>query len=179
MLHIRSAQWPDDIPAVVTLDTSFVTGTVYRVVPEDLSFRLVEEAVTPPLHKRYPFDPSDPAERADWDCAVVAEDEGRVVGFAAAQYVAWNRRVVLWHLYVAPDARGSGVGTQLLVSVEDFARSAGAWCLWLETQSVNVPAVRFYQRQGFTLCGLDTRLYDPQGDAGDEVALFFAKEPTP
>ena len=175
---IRAARWPQDMPALSALDTSFFTDTVYRVAQDGLSFRLLEEAATPPLYKSYPFDPSDPEERANWDHAVVAESEGRLVGFAAAEYMAWNRRAVIWHLYVAPDSRGQGVGTRLLDSVDDFARDMGARCLWLETQNVNAPAVRFYLRSGFTLCGLDTSLYDPDGAAGAEVALFL-KRPVP
>jgi ribosomal-protein-alanine N-acetyltransferase len=34
--------------------------------------------------------------------------------------------------------------------------------------------VQFYQRLGFRLCGLDTRLYDPSSEAGGETALFLA-----
>ena len=37
---------------------------------------------------------------------------------------------------------------------------------------MNAPAVRFYLRQGFTCCGLDTALYDPRL-VPDESALFF------
>ncbi len=175
MFVIRPARWPQDIPALSAFDTSFLTNTVYRVAQDGLSFRLVEETATPPLHKSYPFDPTDPEERANWDHAVVAEAGERLFGFAAAQYMAWNRRAVIWHLYVAPDYRGRGVGTRLLDSLDTFARDAGARCLWLETQDVNVPAVRFYLRSGFMLCGLDTSLYDPNGAAGGEVALFFAR----
>lgn len=36
-----------------------------------------------------------------------------------------------------------------------------ARCLWLETQNVNYPAVQFYLRLGFELCGLDQTLYAP------------------
>ena len=175
MFVIRPARWPQDMHALSALDTSFFTDTVYRVAQDGLSFRLLEENATPPLQKQYPFDPSDPEERANWGHAVVAEAEGRLVGFAAAQYIAWNRRAVIWHLYVAPDSRGRGIGTGLLDSVDDFARDLGARCLWLETQNVNVPAVRFYLRSGFMLCGLDTSLYNPDGSAGGEAALFFAR----
>ncbi len=175
MLYIRPADWPQDILALSDLDTSFITDKVYRVAQDGLSLGLVKESLLTPLHKRYVFDPSDSEERSLWDYAVVAEDGGQLVGFAATQYTAWNRRAVIWHLYVALDDRGRGVGTRLLSSVEDFARAAGARCLWLETQNVNHPAVHFYLRAGFTLCGLDMSLYDLEGPGGMEVALFFAR----
>jgi ribosomal protein S18 acetylase RimI-like enzyme len=38
-------------------------------------------------------------------------------------------------------------------------------CLWLETENVNYPAIGFYRRAGFRLCGLDDILYRP-GDPG-------------
>lgn len=175
LIVIRPARWSQDIPALSALDTSFFTDSIYRLTRDGLSLRLEEEAVAPPLQKHYPCDLLDMEERANWDHAVVAEVEERLVGFAAAQYVAWNRRAVIWHLYAAPDYRGCGVGTRLLDSLDTFARDAGARCLWLETQNVNFPAVRFYLRLGFALCGLDTSLYDPEGPAGGEVALFFTR----
>ena len=177
-MEIRPCLWPQDVPALSALDISFVTDKIYQVIQDGLSFRLTERSVVPPLHKNYPFEPSDTKERASWDHAVVAEAGGRLVGFAAIQYMAWNLRAVIWHLYVAPDYRGHGIGTRLLDALDTFARDAGARCLWLETQNVNVPAVRFYLRSGFTLCGLDTSLYDPDGAAGGEVALFLER-PTP
>ena len=59
-----------------------------------------------------------------------------------------------------------------------FARSAGARCLWVETQNVNYPAIQFYRQVGFQLCGLDESLYDPEGPGRNEIALFFARELT-
>ena len=175
MLRIRPAQWPQDIAALAALDTELTTGQIYRPVREELAFRLVEEDVDPPLHKRYPFEPADLEERRNWDFTAVAEVEGALAGFAAAQYVAWNRRVVLWHLYVAPAFRRQGVGSQLLAGVEAFARSVEARCVWLETQNVNVPAIRFYRRNGFQFCGFDDTLYDPATLNREESALFFVK----
>jgi ribosomal protein S18 acetylase RimI-like enzyme len=44
----------------------------------------------------------------------------------------------------------------------------------VETQNTNYPAIQFYQRYGFKLCGLDERLYDPATQSIEETALFFA-----
>jgi len=43
---------------------------------------------------------------------------------------------------------------------------------------VNYPAIQFYRRLGFRLCGLDETLYRPDDSASvpGEVALFFARD---
>jgi ribosomal protein S18 acetylase RimI-like enzyme len=175
MVTLRAAQWPQDETLLRALDTTFVTEWVYRPVRGELSLHLVAEPITPPLRKRYEFDPADPEERLNWDFTIIAEDEGQLSGVAAAQHVAWNRRVTLWHLYVMPAFRRRGVGTRLLSAVDEFAVGAGARCIWLETQNVNVPAIRFYRRAGFRLCGFDDTLYDPTVVPTNEIALFFAR----
>ena len=175
MLTIRSAQWPQDVGALSELDTTFVTERIYRPVREALSFRLVEETVRPSLRKRYDFRPADPLERQQWDYTAIAEEDDQLAGFAAAQYTAWNRRVAVWHLYVAPPFRRQGVGTRLLEEIDRFARSVQARCLWLETQNVNYPAIQFYRHSGFRFCGFDESLYDPQSQMSEEIALFFVR----
>ena len=89
---------------------------------------------------------------------------------------AWNRRAVLQHLYVTREARRIGVGNALVTAAMEAARDRNARCVWVETQTVNYGAVRFYRSMGFAWCGFATSLYDP-GDVGvDEVALFFSRD---
>ena len=175
MLTIRSAQWPQDVAALYALDTAFTTERIYRPVREELSFRLVEETAQQPLRKQYEFEPSNPEARQNWDYAAVAEEDGELAGFAAAQYVTWNRRVILWHLYVVSSFRNKGVGKRLLEAIDVYAQSAQARCVWLETQNVNYPAIQFYRHCGFAFCGFDESLYDPTTLTQEEVALFFVR----
>jgi ribosomal protein S18 acetylase RimI-like enzyme len=58
-------------------------------------------------------------------------------------------------------------------SVVAFAVAEGSRCVWLETQASNYPAIQFYRRLGFGLCGLDERFYGP---ASPDTALFFARD---
>jgi ribosomal protein S18 acetylase RimI-like enzyme len=132
--------------------------------------------VDPPFHKDYGPIADQLEEIRAMDCALIAQNDGGVVGFAAATYEAWNHRVNLWHLYVAPGHRRTGVATALIHHVEAFARSVGARCLRPETQNTNYPAIRFYRRMGFRLCGLDESLYDPEETVRDEIALFLVRE---
>lgn len=176
MLTLRRVRWPDDLALLAELDTSFTTDRIYRVVRDELSFRLVAESVDPPLQKEYGPIAGRDERLQELEIAVVAEQAGELAGFAAAEYEAWNRRMAIRHLYVAVSYRGIGVGRALLNELDAVGRAAGARCLWLETQNTNYPAIQFYQRMGFRLCGLDESFYDPARAAQNEIALFFVRE---
>lgn len=82
---------------------------------------------------------------------LVAEVEGRVVGFALYHptYSTWaGRSLYLEDLYVQPEHRGRGLGTALLARVaaealeQDCARLDWSVLTW------NEPAIRVYERIG-------------------------------
>ena len=56
---------------------------------------------------------------------------------------------ILDEIYVAQ--QGNGLGAHLLTEVITHARSAGAAAIFLETESANDRARRFYQRHGFEI----------------------------
>jgi GNAT superfamily N-acetyltransferase len=58
---------------------------------------------------------------------------------------------VLWDIRVSPKSRGRGIGTQLFRAVTAWVRGRGGTRLEIETQDTNVPACRFYARQGCVL----------------------------
>lgn len=172
MITIREMQ-PSDRNGVLALETVFETSTVYDVVTSARRIELASRALPAPLLKRYPI--ADVfAGWARWDTAWVAEEGGSIVGFAATEYEAWHAHVVLWHLYVDPVHRRGGVARGLLERVEDHARTRNAERVWLETSSVNVPGIAFYERMGFTLCGADVTFYDAT-QAREEAAIYMAK----
>jgi ribosomal protein S18 acetylase RimI-like enzyme len=136
---------------------------------------LAEVVADPPIHKSYPLTIDiDLFSRHDW--VQIAEHDQKVVGMAAITIEAWNRRAVLHHLYVTRAARRIGVGKALVESALEAARERKARCLWIETQTANYAAVKFYRRAGFSWCGFDASLYDTNDVDVDEVALFFSRE---
>jgi GNAT superfamily N-acetyltransferase len=161
-----------DRAGVMALDTSFETASIFTVEVGARAIELVEQRLPAPLTKRYPIDDAF-AHWATWDHAFVAEADG-IVGFAAVEYEAWHSRLVLWHFYVAPAHRRTGVGRALLARVEAYGRSLGARRVWLETSNVNVPGITAYERLGYTLCGADVTLYDAT-QAASEKALYLTK----
>ena len=58
--------------------------------------------------------------------------------------------VILNDLFVAPGARGRGVGQELLAEAEAHARAVGAVRLVLQTAVDNAAAQRLYARAGWT-----------------------------
>jgi GNAT superfamily N-acetyltransferase len=66
---------------------------------------------------------------------------------------------LLWDIRVAPSSRGRGVGRALLAAAEAWAQSRDARWLEVETQNINAPACRFYERNGFVLRAVDPFAY--------------------
>jgi ribosomal protein S18 acetylase RimI-like enzyme len=170
---VRTAALPDDAAAIAAIDTSFTTRQVYEVTVAADAIRLTLRDLPAPLTKRFPLDDLESADRP-YDQAWVAVDGETVVGFAATSFQPWNRRLVLWHLYVAPTQRRRGVARELLRSVEAHGVAHGARHIWLETTALNAPGVAAYRALGFTLTGADLTLYDGTPAEG-ETALFFSR----
>jgi len=69
---------------------------------------------------------------------------------------------VLWDIRVSPRERGKGIGSALFRAVRTWAGDRGCRWLKIETQNVNVPACRFYQKMGCTLGAIDRFAYPDQ-----------------
>ncbi|KUJ65121.1 streptothricin acetyltransferase [Streptomyces albus subsp. albus] len=160
---------PADQGQLAALDNSFTTDTRYAVTATPTGFTLRPTALEPPLTKHFPDDEDDPV-----DHTVVALDGDRVCGAVAVDYEDWNQRLAIRDIAVAPTHRGRGVGSGLMAQALSYGRSRGARTAWLEVTDINAPAIRAYQRMGFTLCGLDTSLYIGTASEG-ETALFMSK----
>ena len=52
-------------------------------------------------------------------------------------------------LYLAPDVRGAGLGTQALATVEDWCRAQGAGAVHLEVERHREQAQALYRRRGY------------------------------
>jgi ribosomal protein S18 acetylase RimI-like enzyme len=76
---------------------------------------------------------------------------------------------------VSPAARGRGAGRALFAAAEGWARARGCRELKVETQNVNVPACRFYMRQGCALGAVNRGAYP--GLTG-EIQLLWYKDLT-
>ena len=170
---VRTAILPQDAAGIAGLDTAFTTLQVYDVAVVGEEIRLNLRTLDAALTKRFPLDDLQDVDRP-YDQAWVAVEDATIVGFAATSYASWNRRLVLWHLYVDPTHRRRGIARALLQAVDAHAITRGARTVWLETSSLNAPGVAAYRALGFSLSGVDLTLYDGTPAQG-EVALFFSR----
>jgi GNAT superfamily N-acetyltransferase len=79
---------------------------------------------------------------------------------------------LLWDIRVTPAMRNRGVGAALMAAVEAWSAAHGAAWIEVETQNVNVPACRFYERTGFVLREAHPHAY---ASLPDEVQLLWCK----
>jgi GNAT superfamily N-acetyltransferase len=87
------------------------------------------------------------------------EPVGFVQLFPSFSSVAACRIWVLNDLFVAPDARGQGVGRALLEAARQHAVQTGAKRLTLETMTENRAARSLYEEQGYVRNGDSVRFY--------------------
>ncbi|MCY3700231.1 MAG: GNAT family N-acetyltransferase [Gemmatimonadetes bacterium] len=109
-------------------------------------------------------------EAPDWElwdanhlesCRLVAEREGRIVGWAALAPVSGRcvyGGVAEVSVYVDGDARGGGIGLSLLTALVESSERAGLWTLQAGIFPENVASLRIHERAGFRRVGRRERL---------------------
>ena len=110
----------------------------------------------------------------------VARDAGRVLGWAALGPVSDRcvyGGVVEDSVYVGEDARGRGVGRELLEALVASSEQAGIWTIQAGIFPENVASVRLHERAGFRIVGRRERLGRLDG-AWRDVLLLERRSPT-
>lgn len=119
------------------------------------------------------------ADRAgnDDEVVVTAEQDGEMVGFATGTVTDTDDGEIDW-LFVAPEARGQEIGTQLFEEVQAELESRGAETVRALVLSENEEGEMFFEQFGLEQTGsrdLDigdqdfaTHVYGPHGDETDE-----------
>ena len=89
--------------------------------------------------------------------ALVAEDDGRLIGFVDVEFRQRLNFATLqaWvpDLVVAEDARGTGAGRALLAEAERLARERGCWGMSLESANWRDSSHAFYEHVGWADTG--------------------------
>ena len=173
------------LPEYIRVPISFQVKSRFRVEPVQNGLgglRLIEEPVVPYI-KDYDALESPVQWLQNWDIV----NWGVLSAFVGKQRVggaviAWKTEgvdmlggredlAVLWDLRVSPDFRGKGLGRTLFDRAVDWMRERDCVQLYVETQNINVPACRFYARQGCELGAINRFVYKDL----DEIQLLWYK----
>jgi ribosomal protein S18 acetylase RimI-like enzyme len=91
----------------------------------------------------------------------VAAPASGIVGFVTVQLYrgrpSYQARIIT--IDVSPDARKQGIGTALMLAVEEYLRSQSASRVRLEVSVENLAAQQFYRRFGYSVVGSIPRYY--------------------
>jgi ribosomal protein S18 acetylase RimI-like enzyme len=171
----------DELRRVIT---GYISPARYRVLKSEseqlTTFSLELVQLQTPYIKRDDFFPDE----EDVQRCLDASEQGRSLGayeddhliaVALAEAATWSNRLWLHEFHVAEAYRGKGIGTRLMNALIALGQQAGFRALFCETQTTNVPAIRFYRKMGFTLEGIDLSLYTNHDYPDSEIALFFAR----
>ena len=90
-----------------------------------------------------------------------ASDVGLVVG---APFWGEEREGAagLYSMWVAPEARGRGIGSALVSTVSSWAQTLGYMDIYLDVADENAPAIALYESQGFVPTGAVSTLDPPR-----------------
>jgi ribosomal-protein-alanine N-acetyltransferase len=104
--------------------------------------------------------------------AMVAVSNRRLVGYAAADFHAFNRLGRVHGLVVHPDFRRTGVATMLIDAAEEFLLGKAARGCYVETPVDNDGGRAFYEAAGYTAGCVMERFYADDLDGVTYVHFF-------
>jgi GNAT superfamily N-acetyltransferase len=91
------------------------------------------------------------AEQAFLTCWVVETPDNNIVGYVTCFfcYYTWiGKALYMDDLYIKPDFRGIGAGTQLINKIIQYAKETGCHKLRWQVSGWNSPAIEFYKKLG-------------------------------
>jgi ribosomal-protein-alanine N-acetyltransferase len=141
---IRSMQ-EDDVPVILEIEQdSFATPWPGQSFIEEIC-------------KKYAF-------------SKVAVLEGKVIGYACADYALHESRIL--KLAVQRDFRRCGVATMLMNEMTAELKNKGCFFMYVKVRASNTGAQRFYELFGFKIETVRKKYYD---DPAEEALLMMGR----
>ncbi|HEX8475279.1 MAG TPA: GNAT family N-acetyltransferase [Pyrinomonadaceae bacterium] len=180
------------LPEYESVPIAFRVASRFLVVPIDGGLgglSLVEEMVAPYVKD---YDANESERPSRWPQRWDVSHWGILSAFVGAERVggaavAWQTPELcmlegredlacLWDLRVHPDHRQRSVGHQLFTRALEWSRERRCRRFKVETQNINVPACRFYARQGCELGAINRHAYP---EALNEIQLLWYRDVAP
>jgi ribosomal protein S18 acetylase RimI-like enzyme len=177
-----------DIPRLAEIDAEFESDRFLDIEKTvdglNVTWRSVERPLEPPFKSDdFGLDRQQREQvavrlRAGDGLYLAAQDPdtGKLVALLDVERERWRDTAVIWNILIDRAYRRHGLGRGLIGRALAWAREQGLRGIVLESQTNNMPACRFYQAMGFTLCGLDDHFYSNDDIGVREVAVFWWHE---
>lgn len=110
---------------------------------------------------------------------VVALLDDRLVGWIALSPVSGRcayQGVAEVSVYLYASARGNSVGKALVEAVITSSESRGIWTLYSAMLSINLPSIRFHEKNGFRKIGYREKIGRLHGEWHD-IVIFERRSP--
>jgi ribosomal protein S18 acetylase RimI-like enzyme len=161
----------------------FLTREIYEVSKEEknhgINISLKLKKLEEPLIKEWPHIEKDIVwynEIIRQELSFGAYDNSRLIGALIVEKREWNNSLWIANIAIAEEYRGRGIGSLLMDNLFRLARVKQVRIIGLETQSTNLPAIKFYRKNDFELDGIDLSLYTNSDVENKEVALYMKKK---
>ena len=99
---------------------------------------------------------------------VAISDTGDVLGYC---YYRFSTETEIEIMAVETMLKNSGVGSKLIESMIELAKHRGCKRLYLTTTNDNICAIRYYQRRGFSICGIRLNELDYSRELKPSITL--------
>ena len=101
----------------------------------------------------------------------------KLLGYVEGSHEKWNNRFRISNICVFDGkVRNRGIGTLLMETITEAAKSCGARMIVLETQSCNENAIAFYKKNGFEIIGFDLYSYSNTDPERHEIRVEMGKK---
>ena len=144
--RVAEASWETDYPAVLSRET----------IAEGVKQWYSEPVITMEL-------------QSPRTTLLVAENDGSIVGFVHGHWA--GETGVILRLYVHPDSRGEGIGSDLFEAVAESFSERGVEDIRAMALEANETAIGFFQGQGMVQTGTETTAI--AGDQYEEAIFEF------
>ena len=171
----------DSIPMLVHVESEYAIEKIDNGLG---GFRFVEKAVEPYIKDFGKYECAVGYEKrfdiTNWVFFMAFDGEKpigavTVAGETPGMNMLYGRKdaCVLWDIRVMDGYKHMGVGQKLLDLGIDWAKSKNYSQMIIECQNNNVPAVRFYHKQGAVLAKVDEYAYYMEEDIRGEAQLVW------
>ena len=175
----------DRLPEYGDIPIRFEVRSLFEIEGDDpVSAVLVEQTVEHPWIKDYDaIEGEEPKhwpgrwDVSNWGLLTAYVNSRRVAGCVLAHNTDGVNKLegrddvaVMWDLRVHPDFRRKGIGKELFDAAVFWAKGRQCRELKVETQNINVPACRFYERQGCRLSSIKRFAYK---EFPEEIELIW------